>query len=158
MGVGKTTIGRLLAERLGFDFIDMDEEIEKRMGITISEIFRVKGESRFRELESELVKELSQRDGLVIACGGGAIANPENAETLRKSSKMVYLTASIDEIIKRTKQDNSRPLLLVQDLKKVASELYEQRKPVYKKYAEATVDTTDKNTEEVVEMVLEAIK
>ena len=158
MGVGKTTIGELLAENLGYDFIDMDAEIEKREGTTIREIFRVKGEPKFRQLESKLVKELSQRDGLVIACGGGAVADPDNAETLRKTSRMVYLTASIEEVINRTISDNNRPLLEVQNPVAVASELLEQRKPVYTKYAEITVDTTDMTPDEVVEIVLEALK
>ena len=158
MGVGKTTIGKLLADMLGYDFVDMDEEIEKREGIPISDIFRVKGESRFRELESRLVKELSQNDGLIIACGGGAIADIKNAEILLKSSRMVYLTASIEEIIERTYNDNSRPLLKVNNPEKVASEIFEQRKPVYTKYAEITVDTTGMTPMEVVKMVLEALK
>ena len=158
MGVGKTTIGRLLAERLSIDFIDMDTEIEKREETTIREIFRVQGESRFRQLEANLIKELSQQDGLVIACGGGAIADPENAETLSKASRMVYLTASIKEIIERTNQDNSRPLLEVENPDTVAAELYERRKPVYTKYAEVTIDTTGKTPDEVVEKVLEAMK
>ena len=158
MGVGKTTIGRLLAEKLGYDFIDMDTEIEKREKTTISEIFRDQGETRFRQLESNLIKELSQKDGLVIACGGGAIANPENAETLSKVSRMVSLTASIEEIIERTNQDNSRPLLEVENPVKEASKLYERRKPVYRKYAEVTIDTTGKTPDEVVEMVLEELK
>ena len=158
MGVGKTTIGELLAENLGYDFIDMDAEIEKREGTTIREIFRVKGETRFRQLESKLVKELLQRDGLVIACGGGAVVDPDNAETLRKTSRMVYLTASIEEVINRTISDNNRPLLEVRNPVAVASELLEQRKPVYTKYAEITVDTTDMTPDEVVEIVLEALK
>lgn len=158
MGVGKTTIGELLAENLGYDFIDMDAEIEKREGTTIREIFRVKGEPKFRQLESKLVKELSQRDGLVIACGGGAVADPDNAETLRKTSRMVYLTASIEEVINRTISDNNRPLLEVQNPVAVASELLEQRKPVYTKYAEIKVDTTNMTPDEVVEIVLEALK
>ena len=158
MGVGKTTIGRLLAERLSIDFIDMDTEIEKREETTIREIFRVQGESRFRQLEANLIKELSQQDGLVIACGGGAIADPENAETLSKASRMVYLTASIKEIIERTNQDNSRPLLEVENPDTVAAELYERRKPVYTQYAEFTIDTTGKTPDEVAEKVMEAIK
>ena len=158
MGVGKSTIGKLLAERLGYDFIDMDTEIEKREETTISEIFRVQGEPRFRDLETTLIKELSQQDGLVIACGGGAIANTENAEVLGKASRMVYLTATIEEIIERTNHDNTRPLLEVENPVTIASELIERRKPVYTKYAEITIDTTGKTPDEVVEMVLEAIR
>ena len=158
MGVGKSTIGKLLAERLRYDFIDMDTEIEKREETTISEIFRLQGEPRFRKLESNLIKELSQQDGLVIACGGGAIATPENAEVLGKASRMVYLTATIEEIIERTNHDNTRPLLEVENPVTIASELIERRKPVYTKYAEITIDTTGKTPDEVVEMVLEALR
>jgi shikimate kinase len=157
MGVGKTTIGEILAKKLDYDFIDMDAEIAKREGATISEIFRIQGEPIFRKMESRLVEELSQNDKLVIACGGGAITNQDNADTLSKTSRMVHLTASIKEIIKRTNHDNNRPLLKVQNPYDIASELYEKRKPVYSKYAEVTIDTTGKTPEEVVEMVLEAL-
>ena len=93
----------------------------------------------------------------VIACGGGAIANADNAEKLRKSAKMVYLTASVDEIIKRTRVDNSRPLLDVSDPVETASKLLAKRVPVYMKYAEITVDTTGKTPEKVVSTILEAL-
>lgn len=158
MGVGKTTIGGLLAEKLGYSFIDMDTEIEKREKTTISEIFRNQGEAKFRQLESNLIKELALKDRLIIACGGGAIADPENAETLQKVSRMIYLTASIQEIIKRTSEDNSRPLLETENPEQVASELYEKRKPVYTRYAEITVNTTGKSPSEIVDKILEALR
>ena len=145
-------------KKLGYNFVDMDIEIEKIEGVTIREIFQVKGEQRFRQLESQLVKELSKKDRLIIACGGGAIAYPENAEKLKQTSRMVLLTASIEEIIKRTSHNNVRPLLEVSNPVKIATELYEQRKPVYKKYAEVTIDTTSKTPKEVVEKVLEALR
>jgi shikimate kinase len=157
MGVGKTTIGEILAKKLDYDFIDMDAEIEKREGATISEIFRIQGEQRFRKIESRLVEDLSQNDKIVIACGGGTITNLDNAETISKTSRMVYLTASIKEIIKRTNQDNNRPLLQVQNPYDIALELIKKRKPVYSKYAEITIDTTGKTPDEVVEMVMEAL-
>jgi shikimate kinase len=158
MGVGKTTIGRLLAERLGYGFIDMDMEIEKRTGTTISEIFRKQGETKFRQLESELVRELAEKDNLVIACGGGAMANWENAETMRRSSRMVYLTATIPEIIKRTRRDNERPLLDVPDPAQTAAFLLEKREPVYRLYSEIIIDTTDLTPLEVVEKILEELQ
>ena len=158
MGVGKTTIGRLLAERLGYGFIDMDEEIEKRTGTSISEIFGIQGEQKFRLLESELVKELAEKDNLVIACGGGAIANRENAETMRRSSRMVYLTASIPEIIKRTRRNNDRPLLDVSDPVQTASFLLEKREPIYREFSEIKIDTTDRTPVEVVEQILEELR
>jgi len=158
MGVGKTTIGRILAEKLGYDFIDVDTEIERETGKSINEIFQLHGEAFFRKLESDIIRELSNKDRLVIACGGGAVTNIENAETLQKSSKMIYLTASIDEIVDRTKGESTRPLLNVANPVEAASELYENRKPIYVRYADLEVDTTDKTIEEVVALVLERIK
>ena len=158
MGVGKTTIGRILAEKLGYDFIDVDTEIERETGKSINEIFQLHGEAFFRKLESDIIRELSNKDRLVIACGGGAVTNIENAETLQKSSKMIYLTASIDEIVDRTKGESTRPLLNVANPVEAASELYENRKPIYVRYADLEVDTTDKTIEEVVGFILERIK
>ena len=157
MGVGKTTVGTLLAKQLGYGFVDMDVEIEKNTGMPISEIFRIKGEAKFRELESQLVDELSQKDGLVIACGGGVVADAAKAEKLRATSRMVYLTASLDEIVRRTSVDNNRPLLDVFDPVETASKLLAKREPVYMKYAEITVDTTGKTPEKVVSTILEAL-
>ena len=158
MGVGKTTVGELLAQNLGYEFIDMDNEIEKRERATINEIFQIYGESKFRKLESMLVKELSEKDKVVISCGGGVIINKDNAETLSRNSWMIHLTASIGEIIERTKFDKNRPLLKVNNRLNTVSELYELRKPIYHKYADITIDTTGKNPVKIVEMVLEAIK
>ena len=158
MGVGKTTIGSILAEKLGYDFIDVDTEIERETGKSINEIFQLHGEAFFRKLESDIIRELSNKDRLVIACGGGAVTNIENAETLQKSSKMIYLTASIDEIVDRTKGESTRPLLNVANLVEAASKLYENRKPIYARYTDLEVVTTDKTIEEVVALVLERIK
>jgi shikimate kinase len=157
MGVGKTTIGGLLAERLDYRFVDMDAEIERRVCKKITDIFADYGETYFRELESALVKELSKSDGLVIACGGGTVADASNAEALKVSSRMVYLTASMDEIIKRTTVDDTRPLLEVSDPESTALRLFEKRKPVYERYAEVTMDTTGQSPEMIVEEILEAL-
>jgi len=158
MGVGKSTIGKLLAEKMNYGFIDMDEEIERREGKSISEIFRIKGESKFRVLESDLVKELSKREKTVIACGGGVIMDGMNAKLLSDSSKMVYLTASIDEIINRTSTNNNRPLLNVSNRVDITLELLEKRSPVYLSYADVTLDTTGKTPNEIVSELMEAIK
>ena len=153
MGVGKTTSGALLAEALGYEFIDMDDEIEKRTGKTIPEIFMDDGEARFRELERDLVRELSGKDGYVIGCGGGALADLVNAEALRESSTLVYLTASVDEILERTGKESHRPLLKVDDPRKTVEELIAKRRPVYERYAEVTIDTTDKTPKEVADEI-----
>jgi shikimate kinase len=157
MGVGKTTVGRLLSEKMGYSFIDMDAEIEKNMGISINDIFRLHGELKFRQLESKLVKELSKKDMLVIACGGGVVANPVNAEKLKKTSRMVYLTASLEEIMRRTNVNKSRPLLDVENPTEEATRLSNERKPIYEKYAELMVNTSGKTPDEVVETVLEEL-
>jgi len=154
MGVGKTTIGGLLADKLGYLFVDMDAEIERREEMKISRIFRRKGESYFRRIESMLLRELVKSDGLVIACGGGTVIDPVNAEALRESARMIYLTASIDEIIKRTSSDKNRPLLDVADPKNTAFMLFEKRRPIYERYAEITVDTTGDTPLTVVEKIL----
>lgn len=153
MGVGKTTSGRLLAESLNYKFIDMDYEIEARTGKTIPEIFSEDGEPRFRELERDLVMELSKKDGYVIGCGGGALADLVNAEALRESSTLVYLTASVDEILERTRDENHRPLLEVDDPRDAVERLLNKRTPLYRRYAEVTVDTTNKTPEEVVDEI-----
>ena len=153
MGVGKTTSGALLAEDLGYEFIDMDDEIERRTGKTIPEIFMDDGEARFRELERDLVRELSGKDGYVIGCGGGALADLVNTEALRVSSTLVYLTASVDEILERTGKESHRPLLKVDDPRKTIEELIAKRRPVYERYAEVTIDTTDKTSKEVADEI-----
>ena len=153
MGVGKTTSGALLAEALGYEFIDMDDEIERRTGKTIPEIFMDDGEARFRELERDLVRELSGKDGYVIGCGGGALADLVNTEALRESSTLVYLTASVDEILARTGKESHRPLLKVDDPRKTIEELIAKRRPVYERYAEVTIETTDKTPKEVADEI-----
>jgi shikimate kinase len=157
MGVGKSTVGRLLAEELNYVFIDMDKVIERREGISISEIFRRYGELRFREIESDLVKELTGEDSVVIACGGGAVLDPSNVKALTKSSRLIYLTATIPEIIERTSKDGNRPLLNVLDPEKKIANLYETRRPVYERHATVTVDTTGLTPHEVVDELLEAL-
>ena len=153
MGVGKTTSGALLAEALGYKFIDMDDEIEKRTGKTILKIFSEDGEPRFREHERDLVMELSRKNGYVIGCGGGALADLVNAEALRESSTLVYLTATVDEILERTGKESHRPLLKVNDPRKTVEDLIKKRRPVYKRYAEIEIDTTGKTPEAVAQEI-----
>jgi len=153
MGVGKTSSGALLADALGYKFIDMDDEIEKRTGKTIPEIFSEDGETRFREHERDLVIELSRKKGYVIGCGGGALADLVNAEALRESSTLVYLTASVDAILERTGKESHRPLLRVDDPRKTVEDLIKKRNPVYKRYAEIEIDTTGKTPEAVAQEI-----
>jgi len=142
MGVGKSTVGKALAERLGYSFVDMDEMIERRAGVEIKDIFEAEGERGFRALEKEVAKEVAKRDRHVIACGGGAVLDPENAEALRSNSVLVLLTASIDEIMERTRDSDVRPLLNVDDARAEAEALLRKRMPLYLEAADLVMDTT----------------
>jgi len=157
MAVGKTTIGQILAERLGYRFIDMDDEIVKYTGKEISEIFRDSGEETFRRIEKKIVKKLSAGDKQVIACGGGAVLDDFNVRNLRRSSTLVLLTADPDEILKRVERDDTRPLLNVSDRSHRINTLLASRLPTYEKIADITIDTTKKAPQQVVEEVISGL-
>lgn len=129
MGTGKTVVAKKLAEKLGREFLELDAIIEKQEGMSIKEIFEKKGEPHFRELEKEVVKEASQKQGLVISAGGGAIIDEENFKTLKPNSIIICLQASPDTIMQRTKGNVCRPLLNVPDPKKKIQDLLKERAP-----------------------------
>ena len=140
MGSGKSTVGLLLAKKLGMSFIDLDTYIEKKEGMTVSKISEKYGEPYFRKVEKESAKELAEKNGLVIAAGGGTLVDKENADTFRTSGKIVLLDLPVEVIAERLKGDNSRPLLQRPDKDKAMRELYEKRMPLYKSAADITVD------------------
>ena len=112
MGTGKSTIGRQLAKKLGYEFIDTDKVIEARAGKTVTQIFQEDGEEEFRRREAELVQELAERQKLVIATGGGLVMNAQNVAALQRSGRILCLTASPETILSRiSRQPGSRPLL-----------------------------------------------
>ncbi len=133
MGAGKSSVGRALAARLGWPFIDSDEEIERAAGRTIAEIFAEHGESEFRRLESRTLAGLPERD-TVIALGGGAIGSPENRAVLESKGTLIWLDASIEALVARTSRDASRPLLAnLSRSERVArlQALLSERRPAY---------------------------
>ena len=130
MGTGKTVTGRVLAKRTGMELVDMDSIIESRQGKPISEIFAQDGEAAFRTLERELVKELSNRQGIVVSTGGGVVTNPENVADFEKSGLVVCLTALPETIFQRLEKDTTRPLLSG-DKKGQITALLKKRKPLY---------------------------
>jgi shikimate kinase len=141
MGVGKTTVGRLLATRLEYTFVDSDAEAEKEAGMRIGEVFASLGEPAFRALERGVVQRLSAEDEQVIALGGGAVLDPLNIERLRRSSRMVLLTASPEEISLRTRLDTTRPLLAGEDRLGRIRRLLDERRERYMEAADMVVDT-----------------
>ena len=157
MAVGKSTVGRLLSERLGYSFVDLDSEIARKEGMEVAEIFSAYGESRFRELERQAVRRVALLDRQVIACGGGAILDPVNLEALRRSSRMVLLTASPEEISRRVAIDSGRPLLNVGNRLVKIRELLEARLPRYCEAEDVSVSTDGITPEEAADMVLRRI-
>lgn len=159
MGTGKTTVGKLLAERLGKKFIEMDALIEKKAGKSIPDIFRDEGEIRFRELEIEVAREVDGRKNAVIACGGGVVLNKINIDRLRRESVIVSLTASPGIILKRTSGDKEeRPLLAVADRARQIREMLKSRRPYYEQAADITVNTSRLKPETVVAIIIEKIR
>src|SRR5690554_180913 len=117
MGTGKSTIGKRLAEKLNMKYIDIDQYIEDKHGMSISDIFSNKGEPYFRELEKEAAKELSNLTGTVIATGGGIVLNTENIENLRRNGIIICLKADVDTILRNTSSSHNRPLLKQGDVR-----------------------------------------
>jgi shikimate kinase len=148
MGTGKTTVGKALAAELGLPHRDLDEVIVKREGISISEIFRTKGEQYFRELETEQLKKLLNEQVQVLTTGGGAVLRPENVSTMLQAGTVIALTATEAELIRRLESDNQRPLLAGGVAERVKT-LLEQRKGAYD-FAPIQIDTTDKQVDEIV--------
>lgn len=150
MGTGKTTLGKLLAKEVGFDFIDSDREIELRCGADIPWIFDVEGEAGFRERERQVIGELSEQQRRVIATGGGAVVAPENQAALMKAGFVVYLHTSVQQQYERTRKDRKRPLLQSDDPMAVLERLMSVREPIYRKIADLIVRTDRKRPRTLV--------
>ncbi len=153
MGTGKTTLGRLLAKRIGYKFIDTDALIEEQVNQTITTLFQTQGEDVFRKLEAELVENLAQKEELVIATGGGLVLNSKNVEILQKTGQIICLTATLEDIIKRvSKQKNARPLLQEDNPEIKITELLRQRRAVYQQFPQ--ISTSGSSLEILVDEIL----
>lgn len=142
MGAGKTTIGRLLARELGLDFYDCDQEIEHRTGAAISWIFDMEGEDGFRDREQRMLEELTGRQGIVLATGGGAVLSEANRDLLKSRGTVVYLMASVPQQLERTRRDQRRPLLRQSDDPEATlTRLMEVRDPLYREVADHIIKT-----------------
>ncbi len=140
MGAGKTTIGKLLAKQLNREFVDCDWYIGEQTGADIPWIFEKEGEAGFRERETKALMELTQLPKIVMATGGGAVGLPQNRELL-KQGLVIYLNASVDVQLARTKKDKNRPLLQTQNPRAVLEQLYAKRHPLYEEVADLIVPT-----------------
>lgn len=158
MGTGKTVVGKLLAKKLGKDFIELDAEITKKAGKSIPDIFRADGEIHFRELEIAVTKKNAVKKNTVIACGGGIVLNTINIFRLKQECVIVCLTASPEAILERTSgAKGGRPLLNVPDREKQIREMLEYRQPFYERAADITIDTSKTDIPGVVQKITEAL-
>jgi shikimate kinase len=142
MGAGKSTIGRSLASLLQKTFLDSDHEIEARTGAPVSLIFEIEGEAGFRQREAGVIEELTRGENIVLATGGGAILLEDNRRCLRSRGTVVYLQASLDTLLERTRHDRARPLLQTNDREGMLKRLLTQRDPLYRDVAHIVVETT----------------
>jgi shikimate kinase len=153
MATGKSCVGRCVAYRLSFDFLDTDAEIERRAGKAISEIFAVEGEASFRAYERQLVIDLAPRSGLVVATGGGLAVDPRNLADLKTNGLVICLWASAETIWQRARRHGHRPLLQATDPAGRIRELLEKRIPYYRQ-ADALISTERRSVKQVSEQVL----
>ncbi|WP_459865571.1 shikimate kinase AroK [Endothiovibrio diazotrophicus] len=158
MGAGKSTIGRQLGEELGMEFVDSDKEIERRTGVDIPLIFELEGEAGFRKRESAMIHELAGTAGTVLATGGGAVLDPENRTVLAARGTVIYLHASIDQLVKRTARDRNRPLLQGGDPRRKLEEIMAVREPLYREVADIAIDTSGRSVRAVVKELLERLE
>lgn len=154
MGAGKSTIGRLLAKELGLPFKDSDRVIEERTGAGIPLIFELEGEQGFRDREQQVIAELMQQRGLVLATGGGAVLRAENRAVLASGSLVIYLHTSVEHQLERTARDRNRPLLQTENPRQVLEELLKVREPLYREIADIVIETDIRPPRMVVQEIL----
>lgn len=158
MGAGKTSVGKQLAELTGAAFIDSDNEIEKRTGVSIAWIFEKEKEAGFRKRETEIIKELTERKNIILSTGGGSIVTEKNCHYLKSTGFVVYLTVSFDVQFERTsRRKGARPLLNAPNSKETLETLNKNREPIYKELADITIDTDHCSPQEVAKIILKKI-
>lgn len=158
MGSGKTTIGRRLAEALDLEFVDSDHALEERTGADIPLIFELEGEEGFRRRETAMLDELTQRDGVVLATGGGSVLREENRAYLRSRGVVIYLETPVDKQLQRTRHDRQRPLLQTADPRARLEELMQVREPLYRELADITISTNRGTLVTMVKQLVEMLR
>jgi shikimate kinase len=157
MGAGKSAVGRQLGRMLHLDFIDSDDEIEARTGVDIPFIFEKEGEDGFRRRESRVIDELTQREGIVLATGGGAVIDPQNRNLLGARGFVIYLYTSVDQQLSRTQRGRERPLLENGEPREILESLMQERDPWYREVADLVVDTDGRKVKAVANEILEKL-
>jgi len=153
MGAGKSTVGRQLARALELSFLDSDRVIEERTGASVSLIFEIEGEEGFRDREAQVIEELTRRENLVLATGGGAVLREENRRRLRERGFVIYLRAPLSLLVERTSRDHNRPLLATANPQERLRALLQEREPLYREVADLIIDTGNRTVRQVVSMI-----
>ena len=154
MGSGKTSIGKKLSKMMKFNFIDTDHLIEEKTGVDIPTIFEHEGEAGFRKRESNILREISSLESTVIGTGGGIIISEDNREIIKKLGYIVYLTASIKELVYRTEQDKNRPLIKGYNSKKIITDLIDQREKYYENISNIKISTDNYDTVKISKIII----
>lgn len=158
MAVGKSTVGRHLSEALDMPFIDSDHEIEERAGAEISWIFDVEGEEGFRDREEQVIDELSQRDGIVVATGGGVVKRQANRDHLAARGIVIHLDCPLDKLLDRTSRDKRRPLLNGPNREEVLRSLMTERAPLYEEIADYRFISSDRGPKQLVQKIIKTLE
>lgn len=158
MGAGKTTVGKKLADYLGFEFLDSDHEIEARTGVDIPFIFEKEGEAGFRARETQVLDQLTGRPQLVLATGGGAVLAEVNRQHLHARGFVVYLRASVEQQCARTERSGHRPLLATGNRRETLTRLFAEREPLYQAVAHLVVVTEGKNAKQIARDIAQQVR
>ena len=153
-GSGKTSVGKLLAARLGNKFVEMDEMITGKAGMSIAEIVTRHGWSEFRNIEADITRTAAGMDNTINATGGGVVTEEANLRELKRTGKLVWLRASLETLLKRTQDDSSRPSLTGQPPEEEMAAILKERRPVYERAADFIVDTDDASPKAVAESII----
>lgn len=158
MGSGKSTIGKALARRLNFSFIDSDELIENKIKMSISDYFKRYGEDKFRSLEEEIISQIALTSETVIATGGGVVKNPNNISNLKNNGTLFYLKGSPEHIFEHVKHDTTRPLLNTENKLETIRNLLKQRSPLYENASDIIIPIDNKSIDEIVISILDCMR
>ena len=158
MGTGKSTVAARMKEALLLELIEMDEELVRREGMSISELFKTKGEPYFRDAETQLIYDIQKKSGCIVSCGGGVVMRQQNVDAMREKGKIVLLTAEPETVYERVKDSNARPLLNGRMNVEAIRELMEQRREAYERAADIRIATDGKTAEQIVEEIREKIR
>lgn len=159
MGTGKTTVGRQLARKLKMNFYDSDRVIEERTGVDIPLIFEKEGEAGFRKREVDIIDELTQKQGIILATGGGAVLDAENRNHLINRGTVFYLKSNLNTLIERTSKDKSRPLLQADEpVEIILKRLLEERGPLYEETADYIIETANNSIHGVIQAIIKSLK